>query len=152
MKKSLLTLIILFSAYCLSAQTIEKLPISTTNYTNIDTVPNAGTRSQVIKVGNASSVRIQANLTKLSGAAGGVVTIQGSQDGVNYEPIPSYLSTGAMGSDTLAVANVTTQSHSFIMPVVNHNYYKVVYTGASTMSVKFSTFETEVISPVYFKP
>lgn len=153
--KKLLLIIFLMGMFVMNihAQTINRLPISTTNRTNLDTVSNTGTRKQIVTAGNSVNLRIQANALKLSGTAAGNITLQASQDGINFEPISSLLSNGSIGFDTLKVANISTlQSHSFIIPIIYHNKYQIVYTGTGTMAVTLSCFETEKLSPIYFKP
>lgn len=153
MKKLLLIIFMGMFTVGIQAQTINRVPLSTTNSTNLDTIPNAGTRKQVVTAGNSTNLRIQANVVKLTGTAGGNVTLLGSLDGINFEPIPSLKSDGTIGMDTLKITNVSTlQTHSFIVPVIYHNKYQISYTGAGTMSATLSTFESEKLSPVYFKP
>lgn len=148
MKKLVLLLLLALSVIAVQAQTIRRLPLSTTNHTNLDTVTNTGVRSQGVQVVNFDNLSIQANLTKISGTVGGNVILLASQDSVNFEQIPSLRSTGVIGLDTLKATNVTSQSHSFIIPKNYWNYYLLQYTGTGTMACKFQTYVSQ--KPVFF--
>lgn len=87
-----------------------------------------------------NNVSIQAVVTKVSGTAGGTVTLQGSIDGINYVTVPSgsllasditNYSTG--GSATLTVANQTTNTKVFRIVGAPFQYYRLSYTGSGTM-------------------
>lgn len=152
MKKLFLLLGMALSITTAIAQSVNRVPISTTNFTNLDTVSNTATRKQTVTVGSSSNLRIQVNVTKLTGTDAGNVTLLGSQDGITFEPIPSLKNDGTIGADTLKVANIAgVQTHSFIIPVIYHNVYIISYTGTGTMAAKLQSFATEKLSPVYFK-
>lgn len=141
----------LFLFFCMAlfglsamSQTVKRLPLSTTNHTNLDTVTNTGVRIQGIQILNYDNLSIQANVTKISGTAGGQVILVASQDSLGFEPIPSLKKNGTFGLDTMAVANVSTvQIHSFVVPRSYWNYYGLQYTGTGTMACKFKTSATQ---------
>lgn len=113
---------------------------STYGYTS-DTVTNGATNSILLRVqGNYKTVSIQAVVTKLSGTAAGTVTLQGSNDGTNYETVATrYLRSVApystsFGTATHTVTNVTTNTKIFVLNKSPYAYYKLSYTGSGTMS------------------
>jgi len=98
---------------------------------NSDTVSNSATNYVTARVSNYyTSVTIQAVVTKLSGTAAGTVTVQGSNDGTNYETV----NTSFITSQTLTVTNVTTSTKLFVITGSPYAYYRLSYTGSGTMS------------------
>lgn len=77
-------------------------------------------------------VAIQAVATKISGTAGGTVTVQGSLDGSNFVTVKAAYIT----SSTLTVLNQTTTCKIFVITGSPYKYYRLSYTGSGTMSVK----------------
>jgi len=107
-----------------------------------DTVTNGGSGYVQLRVqGDYKSVAIQAVATKISGTNGGTVTLQGSNDGINFVTVDvSYLydmatsapyTTG--GGATLSVTNVTTSSKIFVINGSPYSYYRLSHTGTGTM-------------------
>lgn len=85
-----------------------------------------------------SSMTIQPVVTKISGTAAGTVTLQGSNDGVNYVTVnTSYISGG---SATMSVSNVTTNTRFFIITGNPYHYYRLSYTGSGTMACKMNSY------------
>lgn len=110
---------------------------------NSDTVVNSATNTLLIAVQQGyESVSIQAVVTKISGTAGGTVTLQGSNNGINYVTVSTgYLENVATGTPyttgggaTLTVLNQTTTSKLFTLIGSPYKYYRLSYTGTGTMS------------------
>jgi hypothetical protein len=106
----------------------------------VDTVTNTGVKSQVFQISNATGIGIQVVVTKASGTGAGQVNLLGSVDGVNYERIPTLKSNGTVGLDSLTVTNVTTSTHTFQIPKVYHNWYKLTFTGSGTEVAYLTSF------------
>ena len=107
-----------------------------------DTVANSGTGYVQLQVKGAySNVSIQVVSTKISGTAGGTVTLQGSNDGTNFVTVDaSYLedistsspyTTG--GGTTLTVLNQATTTKVFVLNGSPYAYYRLSHTGTGTM-------------------
>lgn len=111
-----------------------------------DTITNTATNSVSIQVQNwYQSLTIQANLVKISGTQAGTLTLQGSNDGVNYVTVPiAYIKTNAYtpgvygGSATATATNVATQTFSWTIKNSPYEYYAVSWTGSGTMSSTLS--------------
>lgn len=98
---------------------------------NSDTVTNSATKYLTLQVKKYyGTVTMQAVVTKLSGTAGGTVTLQGSNDGTNYETVNTNYST----AQTLSVTNVTTSTKLFVITGSPYNYYRFKYVGTGTMA------------------
>ena len=108
-----------------------------------DTVTNAGTGYVQLQVkGSYKNVVIQAVSDKISGTAGGTITLQGSNDGINFVTVnTSYIqnpnslapyTTG--GAATLTVTNVATSTAIFVVNGSPYAYYRLSHTGTGTMS------------------
>lgn len=98
-----------------------------------DTVANSATGYITYPLSDYyEQVAIQAVATKLSGTAGGTVTVQGSLDGTNFVTVKAAYIT----SSTLTVLNQTTTSKIFVITGSPYKYYRLSYTGTGTMSVK----------------
>lgn len=96
-----------------------------------DTITNTGTGYVGYRVKNAyNTVTIQAVVTRLSGTAAGTVTLQGSNDGINYVTVSASYS----DAQTLSVSNVATQSKLFVVTGSPYAYYRLSYAGSGTMS------------------
>jgi hypothetical protein len=96
-----------------------------------DTVTNSATGYVGLQIKSSyNTVTIQAVVTKISGTAGGTVTLQGSNDGVNYVTVSTDYST----AQTLSVTNVTTNTKIFIVTGSPYSYYRLSHTGTGTMS------------------
>lgn len=98
-----------------------------------DTVTNAATNYVQIQAKYGyNSLTIQPVVTKISGTAAGTVTLQGSNDGVNYVTVNTSYIAGA--SATMTVTNVTTSTRLFVVTGSPYEYYRLSYTGSGTMS------------------
>ena len=69
-------------------------------------------------------------VTKLSGTAGGTVTLQGSNDGTNFVTVNSSYASAT----TMSVTNVTTSTAILTVTSAPYKYYRLSYTGSGTMS------------------
>lgn len=114
-----------------------------------DTVTNTGTGYVQLKVkGTYKSVAIQVVSDKISGTAAGTVTLQGSNDGVNFVTVnTSYLSNLASqapyttgGGATLTVTNVATSTKIFVVNGSPYAYYRLSHTGSGTMVSRLSGY------------
>ena len=122
-------LLAVFSA-SYSQSTVSNM-LSASNGTAIDTVTDAGTKSQVLQIsGFRDVVTIVSTVTEISGTTAGAVNLYGSVDGTNYALI-----TGTFSPADQAAA----QSHYWSVDPSKFAYYKVVYVGAGTMAAKISS-------------
>lgn len=101
----------------------------------IDTVTNTATKYLTLSVTNPyKNIVIQPVITKVSGTAGGTVTLQVSNDGINYVTIPTAYS----NYQTLSVANQTTNTRLFLITGSPFFYYRLKYAGTGTMVCKIT--------------
>lgn len=121
MKK--LTFLALALAFCISVNAQNTV----TNMTgNGATVTNSGSASCSLAVNYThEQLSIQITATKVSGTIAGTAILYGSVDGTNYN---------AIGSDTLTLTNVTTNTKVWVLTNANYAYYKVTVTGSGTMA------------------
>lgn len=102
-----------------------------------DTITNAGSGYvQYTLSGYYEKVAFQPVVTKLSGTAGGTVTLQVSNDGTNYVTIAS----GYVSAATMSVTNVTTSTAMLVVTSSPYRYYRLSYTGSGTMSCKLAGY------------
>lgn len=96
-----------------------------------DTIANTATGYVEKRVtGSYNTLSIQTVVTKLSGTAGGTITVQGSVDGTNFVTVnTSYIS-----AQIQTVTNVTTNTKVFVITGSPYAYYRLSYTGTGTMS------------------
>lgn len=112
------------------AQRGNKTFTSATNASGLDTVTNAGAKTQSLTLsGYWTFVTIQVDVTKISGTVGGSIVLQGN-DGVGTK----YVTIGSAVTPTDATA-----SYVFSVAPSNFAKYRVVYTGASTMAASVLT-------------
>lgn len=102
-------------------------------------VVNTATAYNTLEVaGSYGTVSIQTVITKVSGTVGGAVTLQGSNDGVNYETFDTnYVSTATV---TYTPTNITTNSKIWIMNNNPYLYFRVKYVGTGTMSATLTSY------------
>lgn len=72
-------------------------------------------------------VSFQAKVTKISGTVAGYAVIQGSNDGTNYKDL---------NTDSLSLANQTTNTKIWVLAYNSHSYYRIKYVGVGTLSAK----------------
>lgn len=109
-------------ASCVFAQNTPVTMTGTATITNAATV----NLTQTV-VATYDRVSIQVVITKYSGTVAGTCILQGSIDGTNFKDI---------GTDTLTLANQTTNTKVWVVENSNFYYYKVVCTGSGTMSAQ----------------
>lgn len=129
----LITLLAFFSiAYTVDVQAQAVPLISTTNSTAIDTVINAGVRTQRLALaGYQDNVSIVSTVTKISGTLGGTIKCYGSLDNTNWVLVDA---------NTFTVTDVATQSYEWKITPSRFAYYEIIYTGVTgPMSAKLST-------------
>lgn len=104
---------------------------------NSDTVVNTATEYLTLNLrNNYKNLVIQPVVTKISGTAGGTITLEVSNDGVNYVTISSSYS----DAQTLSVSNVTTNTKLFKVTGSPYYYYRLKYAGTGTMSCKYTGY------------
>lgn len=122
--------LLLFSSLLLSAVFSFGQNTVTTMTGSGATVTNSGTAAcstQVVYTHEQVSAQII--VTKTSGTVDGYALIYGSVDGTNY-----YV----LNTDTLQLANQTTNTAIWPLTGANYLYYKIVVTGSGTMAATIS--------------
>jgi hypothetical protein len=118
--------------------------VSDINLTS-DTATNTGTAYLEKRVkGWYNTVSIQAVATKLTGTAGGTITLQGSVDGTNFVTVSTkYLADVSLqkpytvdGGATLTVLDQATTTKIFTVIGSPYSTYRLSYTGTGTMTVR----------------
>ncbi|MES2287763.1 MAG: hypothetical protein V4547_18890 [Bacteroidota bacterium] len=102
------------------------------NYSKVsDTIVNSGS-GYIDKrvVGGYNTLSIQTVVTRLSGTAGGTVTVQGSCDGTNFVTV----NTSYITAQTQSISNAVTNTKVFVITGSPYAYYRLSYTGTGTMS------------------
>lgn len=116
--------------------------LMTYNAITTNTVTNTGTAYLGIKLTSwFTSVSFQVNCTKVSGTQGGTVTLQGSNDGINYLTVNTgYISNDVTaapyttgGSATHTATDVAVSKKIFVLRGSPYQYYRVSWTGTGTM-------------------
>jgi hypothetical protein len=110
--------------------------LSETTGKTLDTLVNATTKNQKVKVtASASKLFIQATATKISGTTAGVVRLFGSNDGIAWKRITAGASLAAV--DSLNLANVATPQTIFFTDTPSqYLFYRVSVTGSGTASTQ----------------
>ncbi len=128
----------LLAAFSVNAQTVSKaftllsdVPGKTTAQKQADTVANAATKSQSIKIdGFYNSVSVQVEATRISGTAAGKIYLRGSLTGGSYEKV-----------DSLTLANVATvQTKVFQSVPSKYVFYQIQFVGSGTQSTAFKSY------------
>ncbi len=136
MKKLLLLSLLIVSALGAQAQTYDLK--SDTYLLTSDTVVNTAAvnlTSPEIS-GSKQLMAFQVEVTEISGTTAGTLKLQGSIDGSDFKDLPTVETQTAIA--TAAPADVTTKQVFIWRLNSNHfRYYRVVYTGAGTMSARF---------------
>lgn len=124
MKKFICSLILMTFALCVNAQS------SSQALAGVDTMTNSETDYLTIApVGFYEQVSFQFVGTKLSGTVAGYALLQHSNDGTNYTDV---------NTDTLTLANTTTNSYVFVLTYNPSYYYRVKIVTSGTMSLRIS--------------
>ena len=133
----------------ITSNTPDVIKQMTYNALTTNTVTNTGTSYIGIKLNTwYQSVSIQAVCTKVTGTQAGTVTLQGSNDGINFVTVNTgYLSndvgagqftTG--GGATLTATNVAVSTKVFVLRGSPYQYYRLSWTGSGTMVSTLSGF------------
>lgn len=134
-------LLFVFASFAMQAQTNGdfnvdlKSPFSL----NSDTVTNTGVAylTTAVAITGPGTVGIQVTVTEISGTTAGTITLQGSIDGTNFAALTDTTAVPNIG--TKSPADVTTaQPFLWWLAQNPYRYYRVSYTGAGTMSARFS--------------
>lgn len=132
MKNIIFLLLFLTLGVAAMSQTVIKSAAYPTN--SIDTVTDAGTKYLSITSANTINgtqkvVTVAVNVLKISGTAGGTLSLEGSLDGTNWY---------AASATTATVLNVST-AQAFKWTIVDFGdiYLRVKYVGTGTMSASF---------------
>lgn len=124
-----LSVVFISQAQNVSGTTVLK---STSSHVDTDTITNTTEKTQFGNVGfNKNVVSVQSTITKLSGTLGGVMRLEGSLDGTNYQRINT--------TDSLVLANVTTQTKIFTISPNLWKYIRVKVTPTGTQSSKMNS-------------
>jgi hypothetical protein len=96
-----------------------------------DTTTNTGTSYLTLPTTQwYNTVTVQSVVTKISGTVAGTVTLQGSNDGINYNTVNASYADAVSYSPT----DQATNTRIFIITGSPYRYYRLSYTGAGTMS------------------
>ena len=128
MKKiiSILFIAMLFIAGCDDGNEAKAQTSSFYTMTGGDTVVNTATVNLDATVTQSWSVAsFSVVATEVSGTTDGTCLLQAGNDGTNYNDI---------STDTLQLADVTTQSFNWSVTSVPYHYYRVKCTGVGTMA------------------
>ena len=127
MKNLILAFALLF---CVSAFAQKQTVITMPN--DAAAIVNAGVVKATAKLDqNARTVTLQSVVTKVSGTVGGKLVLWGSLDGVNYEKA---------ATDTLILANQTTNIKVWKLDYNRYYYYRVIATGSGTMNATIANY------------
>lgn len=133
-------LLIALSAFTQFATAQSAYMISASNGTNLDTVTNAGSKTQKVPVaGFQNVVSIQTLLVSKTGTPAGFVKLYGSNNGTTFVRIPTLSATGTTAVDSLKV-DVNTLSKVWIIPIHAYTYYQAVFTGSGTQSTTMQNY------------
>jgi hypothetical protein len=115
-----------------NAQTIA---FTTSNGQATDTVTNTGTDyAQLLTNNKYDLVTITGVFTKISGTLGGTATLQGSNDGTNFESVNTGVMWNASASAAYTVTNTTgSQVNTWHLKGNPFKYYRISWTGTGTM-------------------
>jgi len=120
--KKLFALMILVAAMAFSTATAQ-LTMTASSNTNTNAVTQTHIATLSGEVNNYDNITIQVIGTKTSGTPAGTAILYASIDGTNYT---------AIGSDTLTIANQTTNSHFWTIDKTRYKYYKVAVATTGT--------------------
>lgn len=129
--KKLITIILLFAAIGVKAQT-NTGSFASDDYSNgIDTVTNTGSKTQTLSLAGYWDIfTIQCRVAKISGTVGGVIQLYGNISSNSYVLIATDTVTNTAGF----------KSYSFSVNPSIYSHYEVIYTGTGTMSAGFNTY------------
>jgi hypothetical protein len=91
-----------------------------------DTVTNAATKNFTIRLKDGEGVSFVLTVNKISGTVGGTATLQGSNDGTNYQDLAT----------AITLTDVATQGKALDFDKRKYGYYRYKVVGAGTMVVE----------------
>lgn len=136
MKAIVSIMLVLVCAFGAMAQrTGQGTLLSDGNGVAVDTVTNTGTETATITLASAwDAVGVTVKVTRISGTAGGTITLLGSTDGTTYFAVPS--------ASAYTVTNVASQGVHFNATPYYYKKLRVQYVGTGTMACSFSALVT----------
>lgn len=101
-----------------------------------DTVTNTGTAYLQARIaGHKNTLGFHVVVTAISGTVAGTITLQGSNDGVNFVALTDTTSVPSIPAKTVANASA---SYAFWLQGSPFLYYRVSWTGSGTMVASFT--------------
>jgi hypothetical protein len=131
MKKFLLFLI----AGALSLGAFSQVQMKGPNNLTKDTVTNAATKAFKVKAKDGEGVSFIITVNKISGTVGGSATLQGSNDGTNFQDIAT----------AVTLTDVATQGKALDFDKRKYLWYQWKVTGTGTMVIEVIATSNEVI-------
>lgn len=102
-----------------------------------DTTTNAATSYLTLPVSQwYNTVTIQSVITKISGTVGGTATLQGSNDGTNFNTVSAAYADAVSYVPT----DQATNTKIFVITGSPYRYYRISYTGTGTMSASHKAY------------
>ena len=115
--------------------------MKTTLTSQVDSVvcTNAGTAALVIGFSAKEAKSIHALITKTSGTLAGTMTLNGSNDGVNWSALTDATSTPTITTHTVADSGTygAPSQKLWFLGAHNFKYYQVSWAGAGIMVGRF---------------
>lgn len=138
MKNSMILFLVLTLGVLTSnAQEVFRQPLGPANAKlTTDTVTNTATNfvTSPKSYGTNNLITVQVNVTKISGTVGGVISLQGSVDGVTFKAIT--LENAQTVLPTITATDATNVYH-FRLSSNPFLFYRVSWTGTGTMAASF---------------
>jgi hypothetical protein len=131
MKKFLLFLI----AGALSLGAFSQVQMKGPNNLTKDTVTNAATKAFKVKAKDGEGVSFIITVNKISGTVGGSATLQGSNDGTNFQDVAT----------AVTLTDVATQGKALDFDKRKYLWYQWKVTGTGTMVIEVIATSNEVI-------
>jgi len=138
MKNSMILFMVLALGVLTSnAQEVFRQPLGPASAKlTLDTVTNAATNflTSPRATGSNNLITVQVDVLKISGTVAGVITLQGSLDGITYKAITLENAQTVLPTITATDANNTYHFRLSSNPFL---FYRVSWTGTGTMAASF---------------
>ena len=134
--KNLFIAILMCVGLIAHAQKINSVDFKTDAGATSQSIANAATAYITAPAFGSGAATIQVVATKVGGTVAGVITLQGSVDGVNFEPARLVDATTALY--TVTATNVATQTFIWRLTLNSYNYYRLSWVGTGTMTATFT--------------
>jgi hypothetical protein len=138
--KKLITLFFALVAFAVSAQltgsaSSNTIKMKTTAGVDSVVVTNGGSGTLDVTFTSKKAASIHMLITKTSGTLGGTVTLQGSNDGVQWIALTDATSTPTITAYTVTDAGTYAAPQSKFWSLVSHDFksYRLSWTGTGTM-------------------